>query len=127
MSLQQRMHAHVAGHVERKTALLTFVTSVGVLLVTLLIGACLLVALVMFYGLGTDAFVTRVSPDAVTRLKFFGILLAAVGGVSLLGFILGSVMLVGALNQARYRAIYLWFAVITGVLAAAVFLRVQSY
>lgn len=127
MSMHQRISAHLASHVARPTAMVTFLTSVGVLLAALLIGACLLVALVFFYGFGTDAFATRLSAGAITRLQYLGILLAVVGGASFVGFILGSTMLVAALNHARYRAAYLWFGIIAALLALAVGLRVLSY
>ncbi len=127
MSLQQRISAHLASHVQRQTAMVTFVTSVGVLLAALLVGACLLVALVFFYGFGTDAFATRISPAAILNLKYAGALLGAVGVASLAGFILGSAMLIASLYHARYRAAYLWFAIAIGLLGAAVFFRVLSY
>lgn len=127
MSLQQRTSLHLASRVERKTAMFTFLTSVSVLLGALLVGACVLVVLVFFYGFGTDAFAARVSADAVVRLRYLGFALGGVGGVSFLGFILGSCMLVAALNGGRYRAAYLWFGAISALLALGIFLRVQSY
>lgn len=127
MSLQQRTSAHLAGRVERKTAMVTFVTSIGVLLGALLAGACALVVLVFFYGFGTDAFVTRLGADTIEWLKYAGAALGAVGGFSFLGFILGSCMLVASLNGGRYRGAYLWFGAITAVLALAILLRIQSY
>ncbi|QYF93545.1 hypothetical protein KY495_23290 [Massilia sp. PAMC28688] len=127
MSLQQRTSLHLASRVERKTAMVTFLTSIGVLLGALLTGACVLVVLVFFYGFGTDAFATRLSADAILRLKYLGAVLGAVGGASFLVFILGSCMLAAALNGGRYRNTYLWFGAISALLALGIFLRVQSY
>lgn len=127
MSLQQRTTSHLASRVERKTAMVTFITSVGLLLGALLTGACVLVVLVFFYGFGTDAFFTRLSADAIMRLKYLGAAIGAVGGGSFLGFILGSCMLVASLNGGRYRVAYLSFGAIIALLAFAIFLRIQSY
>lgn len=127
MSLYQRISAHMARHVARQPAMFTFITGVSVLLGSLLIGACLLVVLVFFYGFGTLAFYKLLGPDLITRIAYGAVLLAACGGAGLLAFITGSAMLIAALNHGRYRTAYLWAGAVTGLLATAVFLRIQSY
>lgn len=127
MSTPNRLHAHLAQHVVRRTAFLTFAGSAAVLLAALLIGSAVLVALVFFYGFGTDAFFSRVSPHALALLRQTGLALAAVGILSLLSFILGCCMMVASINHARYRTAYLWFVSLTALLAVLVALRVSTY
>lgn len=112
MTLSQRLSAHLARPVDRAAAVMTFIGSAGVLLLALVIGAGLLVALVFFFGFGTDDFVRKIGADTVPLVKQGAIGLAAVGGVSFAAFILGSCMIVASIFKARYRAAYLSFAAI---------------
>lgn len=110
MSFSQRLTAHLARPVDRAAALMTFIGSAGVLLLALVIGAGLLVALVFFFGFGTDDFIAKLGADTVPLVKQGAIGLAVVGVISFAAFILGSCMIVCAIFKARYRIAYLWFA-----------------
>lgn len=109
MTLKQRLSAHLARPVDRAAAVMTFIGSAGVLLLALVIGAGLMVALVFFFGFGTDDFLARIGADTVPLVKQAAIGLAAVGGASFAAFILGCCMIVCAIFKARYRAAYLSF------------------
>ena len=127
MNFTHRVASHLRHAVTRKTAFLVFAGSAAVLLGALLIGGMLMVALVFFYGFGTPAFATHVSPAELVRLKQAGIVLASVGVLSLAGFICGSCLMVASINHTRYRRAYLWFAIIAALLAGGVALRISSY
>lgn len=118
MSFTASIAAHLNRAVPRKTAFVVFAGSAAVLLGALLIGAGLLVALVFFYGFPQQAFFDRATSDEIAQLKLAGIVLGAVGALSFITFIQGCCMLAGSIAGARYRGVYLWFVIVSLVLAA---------
>lgn len=127
MSIGTSIAAHLDSAVSRKTAFVVFATSAAVLLGALLTGAFMLVVMVFFYGFPEQAFFDRLGAAAIYQLKVAGVVLAAVGALSFGGFVCGSCMLAASITGARYRAAYLWFAIVSVVLAALAGVRASFF